>query len=146
MNNLTGIKVFLAGIIGSITYTLGGWDMLIQILVTLMVVDYITGILIAIIEKKLNSSIGFKGLFKKFAILIIIMVAVQVDMAIGNPANYFRNIVCLLYIANEAISILENCGKLGVPLPTFLMNILEQIKEKADQGQMETTITKEEVD
>ena len=107
---------------------LGGWDVLLQALVALMVIDYITGIVNAVFEKKLNSEVGFKGISKKVFILLLIGMAVLLDHAMGS--EIVRSFTMLFYISNEGISILENASKLGVPFPDKLKDVLEQLKDR----------------
>ena len=94
---------------------LGGWDMLLYVLVTLIVTDYVTGLVCAIIDKQLSSAIGFKGIAKKVFMLVLVGLAFMLDKAVGTEV--LRNVTILFYIANEGISILENAGKIGVPYP-----------------------------
>lgn len=107
---------------------LGGWDVLLQALLALMVIDYITGVICAIVEKKLNSEVGFKGISKKVFILLLIGLAVLLDNAMGS--EIVRSFTILFYISNEGISVLENATKLGVPFPDKLKEVLEQLKER----------------
>jgi len=126
------ISGIFTAVVGFITWLLGGWDTLMCVLVALMALDYITGLMVAFQNKELSSSIGFKGLFKKVAELVVVMVAVQIDIATNQGGSYFKNIVCLMFIANEGLSILENTGNLGVPLPEALTKALKQIGNKAE--------------
>jgi toxin secretion/phage lysis holin len=119
---------------------LGGWDMLLSVLVAFIVTDYITGIICAIIDKKLSSAVGFKGIAKKIFILILVGLSYMLDQAMGTAI--LRNIAILFYIANEGISILENAGKLGVPYPEKLKDILVQLKKNNDKEITENTEVK----
>ncbi len=109
---------------------LGGWDLALRVLVAIIVLDYMTGVLIAILNKTLDSNIGFRGLCKKMMIFALVFLAVLVDKATGT--NIIRTFTIMFYIANEGISVLENAGKLGVPYPAPLKNILIQLKAKND--------------
>ena len=131
--NKAGIKAALMGIIGALTALMGGWDKVMEILVILIIMDYLTGVGLALKEKELNSEIGAKGLLKKAAIFVVIILAAQLDQVINNPANLFRTAAGLFYIANEGISITENIGKIGVPLPAFIQKVLVQLKESNDE-------------
>ena len=113
-----------------LTYVFGGWDTPLKVLVAFIVLDYITGLTSAAIQCKLNSKIGYRGIAKKGSILAILIVAVLLDRLLNNGAWVFRTLVCYFYVANEGISILENAGKCGVPLPTKLLQTLEQLKNK----------------
>ena len=118
-------------IIGTcITAALGGWDIALQVLVTFVILDYITGLTVAIIDKTVSSAVGFKGIVKKVMIFALLYVAVQADKATGT--SIIRSFTIMFYIANEGISILENAGKLGVPYPAPLKNILVALKEKSN--------------
>lgn len=126
------VSGIVTALVGFITWVFGGWDILMCVLVTLMAIDYITGLMVAFETKTLSSSIGLKGLFKKIAELFVVMTAVQIDMATGQGGAYFKNIVCLLFIANEGLSLLENAGNLGVPIPETLKKALKQIGNNAE--------------
>lgn len=118
------------------TYLFGGWDTALIVLVVFMTIDYLTGVIRAGFEHKVSSSVGFKGLAKKFIIILILMMAVLLDRLIGTGSWVFRTIVAYFYIANEGISILENSAALGLPIPDKLKDILAQLKEgkKAVEG------------
>lgn len=133
---LAGLAVF-----GSFAANaLGGWDAAMQVLVALMVADYITGVLVAAVWHKssksssgtLNSVAGFKGILKKCAILALVWIGVLLDAATG--ANYIRTAVVLFFIGNEGISLLENLGLMGVPYPAFLRKALEALHDQGDKG------------
>jgi toxin secretion/phage lysis holin len=111
----------------AVSWVLGGFDLLFRALLTLMVLDYLSGILVAIKRKKLSSSIGFKGLSKKIMIFIIVAVSNRIDIIIMSGGNIFRTLTIAFYSANEAISVLENATDLGLPLPHRIMSVLEQI-------------------
>lgn len=115
---------------GGVTYVFGGCDTCLIVLLAFMILDYITGLISAALKNKLNSKVGCKGIAKKASILIILIVAVLLDRLLSNGVWMFRTIVAYFYVANEGISILENCGKCGVPLPQKLLETLEQLKTK----------------
>jgi len=127
------IKTIIAAIIGGFIALIGGWDKVMEILIIFIVLDYLTGVGLAIKGKKLNSEIGAKGLLKKAAIFAVIIIAAQLDRIVENPTNLFRTAAALFYVANEGISITENIGKLGAPLPGFIIKVLEQLKSKNDE-------------
>lgn len=140
MENLTTVKTSILGVIGVIggiiTNFLGGWDMALQTLVLFMAVDYIMGLIVAGIFKKsqksetgaLDSRAGWKGLFKKGVTLMIVLVATQLDKMTGT--EIIRDAVIIAYVVNEAISILENAGLMGVPIPDIIKRTLEMLKNK----------------
>ena len=122
--------------LGAIAGLYGEWTTALQILCILMVVDYITGVLVAISGKSqktdgggLSSKIGFIGIAKKGFIMLIVLVATQLDRAIGNTAMVFQSATVFYYIANEGLSILENAEAIGVPFPDFIRERLESIRE-----------------
>jgi toxin secretion/phage lysis holin len=140
MENLTTVKVSVLGFIGVIgsilANYLGGWDMALKVLVSFMAVDYITGLIVAGIFKKskksgtgaLESKAGFKGLCRKGMILGIVFIATQLDSLSGT--EMIRDAVIIGYIANEAVSIIENAGLMGVPIPDIIKRALEMLKNK----------------
>ena len=131
-NIITGIK-FACGVIAAILSNIfGGLDALFTALLICVVVDYITGIMAAIYEKKLNSEIGFHGILKKIAILCIVVLAYELELVVG--VGGIRDLAVGFYIANEGISILENCAKMNVPVAKNLAGILEQLKDQLDKG------------
>jgi len=129
------MKNFISLVIGAlftgIMYLLGGLDMALQILLMMMALDYVTGILKAIFNKKLNSEIGAKGIVKKVGYLVIIAVATMLDRIIGDTGA-IRNVVIFFYIANEGISLIENWVLMGLPMPQIVADTLEQIKKKGE--------------
>ncbi len=116
----------------AITYLIGQWDAPLIVLLCFMAADYITGVLAAIVSKKLSSSIGFKGLAKKSCILLILIVAVLLDHLLNGDEWLFRTLCAYFYIANEGISIIENAALLGIPVPQKLVDILTQLNNDPD--------------
>lgn len=116
----------------TIVYFLGGWDKALEILLVMIVLDYITGVFKAIFNKKLNSEVGIKGVIKKVGYLIIVAVSVMLDRIIGDTGA-IRNIVIYFFIANEGISLVENWVGMGLPMPQIIVDTLEQIKQKGDK-------------
>ena len=120
----------------AITSILCGWDLPLQILLTVVVIDYITGLVKSAYKGNLSSRTGWKGLLRKGAIFAVIIVAHQMDMITGNELPIFRVAAAYFYIANEAISITENISELGVPLPSFLVTSLEAFKKNTENNIM----------
>ena len=116
-------------ILTTIVYYLGGLDMALKTLLILMVLDYITGICKSIINKKVNSVIGLKGIIKKVGYLIIVALSFLLDGMVGDTGA-IRNLVVYFFVANEGISILENWGAMGLPLPSKILEVLEQLKKE----------------
>ena len=130
MKNL--INFITGTLFTGITYFLGGWDMALEILLWMIVLDYLTGVFKAIFNKQLNSEVGIKGVIKKVGYLIIVAVAVMLDRIIGDTGA-IRNIVIFFFVANEGISLVENWVAMGLPMPQVIIDTLEQIKQKGDK-------------
>ena len=128
------VKSISAGLITAISYLLNGWDTALQTLCLFMVIDFITGLLKGIINKELNSQTCLKGIIKKCCYFILVIIAVALDRLYPEAQGLARTLVCYFLVATDGISILENCGAAGVPYPKFLKNILEQLKDKSDEG------------
>lgn len=119
--------------IGTIVSTcLGGWDVGLQVLVAFMVIDYITGFLGAVKNKKVDSEVMFWGGIRKGIILVVVAIAIMMDQLLGNKEPIFRMLALYFYIAREGLSITENLGILGVPLPGVLKKVLVQLQQKGD--------------
>lgn len=129
------LKSILTAIGTGITCIIGSFDLIFQILCILIIVDYLTGLMKGMKNEGLSSDIGRRGLNKKAAILIVILLAHQVDRIMGLPSPMIRTTSIIFYISNEGISIMENLKILGVPLPEFLMKALKIWKEESDKGQ-----------
>ena len=133
MNNIFNSVVAVIATI--FTYLFGGWDAAIGVLIVLMVLDYITGVLNGYLTKTLNSEVGFKGLLKKFLILVVMIIAVMLDRLMNTGDWIFRTLVCYFYIANEGISLLENISLMGVPIPDKIKDALEQLNKEGTEEQ-----------
>lgn len=127
----------LAGVIGSaICWAFGGWDAAIGALLICMAVDYVSGSLVALVFHKstktdsgaYNSAYGLKGLCKKCMMLLFVLVAVQVDLVLNT--DYVRDAVCIGFCTNEILSIIENLGLAGIPMPQAVTKALEQLQQK----------------
>lgn len=135
MNNMEKVFNTAVAILATFfTYLFGGWDLALKILITFMVLDYVTGVIYAYVIKTLNSVVGFRGLIKKCMILAVLIVGVELDRMLGNGGTWvFRTLVAYFYIANEGISLLENISNLGVPIPNKIKTALEQLNNDEDQ-------------
>lgn len=111
-------------------YLFGAWDIAIQVMVVAMVVDYLSGVMAAKSEKNWSSKVGIKGIYKKVGMLLCIIVANMVDKVTGS--EIIRTAIILFLIGNEGISILENLGRLGVPIAPKLLEVLSQLRGKGD--------------
>lgn len=124
------LKSVVSGIIGIAGFLIGEFDGLYKALLALIIADYITGVIVAIVKKQLSSEVGAKGIAKKILMLIVVAVANVLDVQIIGGGAGLRNITIIFYAANEVISLLENTGKLGLPHPPKLLDVLEQVKNK----------------
>lgn len=125
---------FITGtLLTTVVYYLGGLDTALQTLLIMILLDYITGICKAIHNKKINSTIGAKGIIKKVGYLIIVALSVLLDKVTGNTGA-IRSLVIYFFVANEGISILENWGAMGLPLPKKIFEVLEQVKKEKGGG------------
>ena len=122
-------KCLFALVFTWLTWLFGAWDTAISILILFIVLDYITGVMRGYVNKELSSDVGLKGIARKTIILIVLIVAVALDRLMNTGNWIFRTLVCYFYIANEGISLIENCGALGVPIPYKLKNALIQLKD-----------------
>lgn len=134
----------LAGVAGAIAGLLGEWNVLLTVLAIMMVLDYLTGLVVAWRGKSpktetggVSSRAGFDGLIRKAFIMVVVLVATLLDTAIGNQARVFQTAATTYYIANEGISILENTALMGVVYPAFVMRALEALREKSDAGKVD---------
>ena len=116
-----------------ISFLFGGWSSLLTILLAFVVLDYMTGVLAAAKEGKLNSEIGLWGIARKVAIFAVIAVAHLVDSALGD-AHLFRDAAIFFYLANELLSIIENTGRTGVPIPEKLKGAVEVLRGKGEKS------------
>ncbi|HFI0265196.1 TPA: holin family protein [Streptococcus suis] len=117
----------IGGLIGSL---FGELDGILYALLVFIIIDYLTGIFAAIVEKQLSSSIGFRGIFKKIAILFLVSLGHMIDTAIIKQGGTIRTMVIFFYLSNEGLSILENTVRIGLPIPEKLRAILKQINER----------------
>ena len=122
-------NTLVAGMGTYLTWLFGIWDTALAILVLFIILDYATGVIRGYIKKELSSDVGFKGIARKAIILVVLIVAVALDRLLNTGTWVFRTLVCYFYIANEGLSILENCGSLGLPLPAKIKDALEQLKD-----------------
>lgn len=123
------IKILVITLGTGFTWLFGVWDIPLVVLVVFMVLDQLTGVIRGYVNKELSSDVGLKGIARKCVILIILIVAVMLDRLLNTGSWMFRTMVAYFYIANEGISLLENCASLGGPIPEGLKNALIQLKE-----------------
>jgi toxin secretion/phage lysis holin len=125
-----GFNTVIATIGTAVSAWLGGWDAALKVLVVLMIVDYATGFLGAVKQERVNSNTMFWGGIRKGLILAVVVVAVLLDELIGNTEPIMRTMAIYFYAAREGLSVTENLGKLGVPLPPVIVRVLEQLQTK----------------
>ena len=118
---------------GWLGYFLGGCDGLIIALVVFVVVDYATGEMYAVSDKKLSSEVGFKGICRKVLIFLLVGIANVLDMEVLKTGSVLRTAVIFFYLSNEGISLLENAGHLGLPIPEKMKKVLEQLHDRSEK-------------
>ena len=131
----TTIQVIFAAIGGWLGWFLGGCDGLLYALIAFVVIDYITGIMCAVIDKRLSSEIGFKGIFKKILIFALVGVGHIIDFYVIKTGSVLRTAVIFFYISNEGVSVLENAAHLGLPVPKKMKSVLEQLHNRAEKDE-----------
>ena len=129
MKNL--ISDILSVILTTSVYLLGGFDIALQSLIIVIIIDYLTGIASAIYNKELSSKTGFKGIIKKFCYLLVVTLSVVIDNLLGQ-SGLIRSLVIYFFVANDGLSIIENMAEMNVKLPQKLIDALEQIKKKGE--------------
>ena len=128
------VQVALTALGGFLGWFLGGFDGFLYALVAFVVIDYITGVMMAALEKRLSSEVGAKGIFKKVLIFALVGIAHIVDSHIIGDGSVVRTAVIFFYLSNEGVSILENSSKIGLPIPEKLKDVLFQLREKEDRS------------
>ena len=129
----TTVQVVFAGIGGWLGWFLGGCDGLLYALLAFVVIDYVTGIMCAVVDRKLSSAVGFKGIFKKVLIFALVGVGHILDTHIVGTGSVMRTAIIFFYLSNEGVSLLENAAYLGLPIPQKLKSVLEQLHDRAEK-------------
>ena len=128
------MKEYLCSILAMVgylfIYLLGGWDVSLQCLLLAIVIDYISGMIKAYRIRTLSSKIGFQGILKKVGMLLIVMLGVLVDRVTGNTGAV-RTLVIYYFVANEGLSVIENLGQAGVPIPDSIKKALKALKKES---------------
>ena len=130
----TKVQIAITALGGWLGYFLGGLDGLMIALIVLMILDYISGVMCAVVDKKLSSAIGFKGICKKALILMKVGVAHVIDLYVVGTGSALRGAVICFYMSNEGLSLLENAAHIGLPVPDKLKEILAQLHKRDDNG------------
>ena len=128
------IQLIFTAVGGWLGYFLGGCDGLLYALIAVVVIDYITGVMCAIINRELSSAVGFKGIFRKVLIFLLVGIANIIDVQVIGTGAVLRTAVIFFYISNEGVSLLENAGHLGLPIPEKIKTVLEQLHDRAENG------------
>lgn len=131
------IQVIFTGVGGWLGWFLGGCDGLLYALVLFVVVDYITGVMCAAADHKLSSEVGFKGICRKVLIFLLVGIGHVLDAQIIGNGSVLRTAVIFFYLSNEGVSLLENAGHLGLPIPEKLKVVLEQLHDRAEKDETE---------
>ena len=128
------IQLIFTAVGGWLGYFLGGCDGLLYALITFVTIDYITGVMCAVIDRKLSSAVGFKGIFRKVLIFLLVGIANIIDVQVVGTGAVLRTAVIFFYLSNEGVSLLENAGHLGLPIPEKIKTVLEQLHDRAENG------------
>lgn len=130
MRNIVNVMQYIFTAIGGVVgWFFGGLDGFLYALITFVVIDYITGVMVGFTEKKLSSEVGFKGICRKVVIFCLVGMAHILDVHVIQTGNVLRTAVIFFYLSNEGISILENASLLGLPVPQKVRDVLEQLKD-----------------
>ena len=127
---IISMKGIFSALVAGIAAIFGQWDKIMTALVVMMATDYVTGVTAAAIEHRLDSATGLKGIAKKLLIFLLVTAAAVMDTLTGLPNHALRATAALFYIGNEGISILENLGRAGVPIPASLASLFQRLKEE----------------
>ena len=127
------VQVCITAVGAWIGWFLGGCDGLLYALVAFVAIDYITGVMCAVTDKKLSSSVGFKGICRKLLIFLLVGVAHLLDVNVIGNGSILRTAAIFFYISNEGVSIMENATHLGLPVPKKLKEVLEQLHNRAEK-------------
>ena len=129
----TKLQIAITGLGGWLGYVLGGMDGFLIALVVFMTIDYATGIMCAVVDKKLSSAVGFRGIFKKVLILMLVSIANVIDVHVVGTGSALRGATVCFYLSNEGLSILENTVHLGLPVPEKLKDVLSQLHNREEK-------------
>lgn len=129
-NWIQGVIAIAGGFFG---WFLGGMDGFLYTLIAFVVIDYLTGVMCAIVDKKLSSDVGFKGLFRKILIFVMVGVGHLIDTQVISNGSVLRTAVIFFYLSNEGVSLLENATCLGLPIPQKLRDVLAQLHDRSDK-------------
>lgn len=126
------IQLIFTAVGGWLGWFLGGSDGLLYALIAFVVIDYLTGVMCAIIDKTLSSNVGFKGIFRKVLIFVMVGIGHVIDTQLIGSGDALRTAVIFFYISNEGVSLLENAGHIGLPIPEKLKEVLAQLHNRTE--------------
>lgn len=126
------IQLVFTAVGGWLGWFLGGCDGLLFALIAFVAVDYITGVMCAIVDKNLSSSVGFKGICRKVLIFLLVGIAHILDAQVIGAGSVLRTAIIFFYLSNEGVSLLENAAHLGLPVPEKLKDVLQQLHDRAE--------------
>ncbi len=129
------IQIIFTAVGGWLGWFLGGCDGLLYALIAFVVIDYITGVMCAVIDHNLSSEIGAKGIFKKVLIFLLVGIGHIIDTQVIGSGSVLRTAVIFFYISNEGVSLVENAAHLGLPIPEKLKDVLEQLHDRAEKDE-----------
>lgn len=127
------IKLIFTAVGGWLGWFLGGCDGLLYALIVFVVIDYVTGVMAAVVDHKLSSEVGFKGIFKKVLIFLLVGIGHILDTHVIGSGSVLRTAVIFFYLSNEGVSLIENAAHLGLPIPEKLKSVLEQLHDRAEK-------------
>lgn len=127
------IQMVITAIGGWLGYFLGGCDGLLFALMAFVVIDYITGVMCAINDRKLSSEVGFRGIYRKVLIFLLVGIANILDVQVIGTGSVLRTAVIFFYLSNEGVSLLENAAHLGLPVPDAIKTVLEQLHDRSEK-------------
>jgi toxin secretion/phage lysis holin len=131
------VQFVFSAVGGWLGWFLGGCDGLMYVLIAFVIIDYITGVMCGVADKKLSSGVGFKGICRKVLIFMLVGIANILDMEIIGTGSVLRTAIIFFYISNEGVSLLENAGHLGLPIPQKMKDVLEQLHKRSESDESE---------
>ena len=126
------VQFSFAAVGGFLGWFLGGCDGLLYALIAFVTVDYVTGVMCAVVDRKLSSSVGFKGIFRKVLIFVMVGISHILDTQVIGNGSVLRTAVIFFYISNEGVSLLENASHLGLPVPELVKTVLKQLHDRSE--------------
>lgn len=127
------VQMVFTAVGGWLGYFLGGCDGLLYALIAFVVIDYITGVMCAVADKKLSSEVGFKGICRKVLVFLLVGISNVLDVQVIGSGSVLRTAVIFFYISNEGVSLLENAAHLGLPVPDRIKTVLEQLHDRTEK-------------